>query len=200
MTETTKTTIDQAEVDRFSAMAAEWWDPTGKFKPLHKFNPVRIAYIRDKVADKFGRDPKSHQPMAGLRVLDIGCGGGFMAEAMQGRGAAVSGIDLSAGAIAAARRHARSEGLDIDYRVASGTDLPFAAGTFDIAVCVDVLEHIADYDQVIAETRRVLRPGGLFLFDTINRNPLATVVMITLGEGVLRLLPRGTHDPAMFIR
>jgi 2-polyprenyl-6-hydroxyphenyl methylase/3-demethylubiquinone-9 3-methyltransferase len=137
---------------------------------------------------------------AGKRVLDLGCGGGFMAEAMAHRGARVSGIDPSAAAIAAAREHAGAGALGIDYRVASGEALPFGAATFDVVVCVDVLENIEAWEAVVAEVARVLRPRGLFLFDTINRNPLAGFVLLAIGEGVAGLLPRGTHEPSMFIR
>ena len=124
MTEAAKTTIDQAEVDRFSAMAAEWWDPSGKFKPLHKFNPVRIAYIRDKVSEKFGRDPKSHRPLEGLRVLDIGCGGGLLCEPMTRLGATVTGIDAARRNIATASLHAEGQGLAIDYRETTASPRP----------------------------------------------------------------------------
>jgi 2-polyprenyl-6-hydroxyphenyl methylase/3-demethylubiquinone-9 3-methyltransferase len=136
----------------------------------------------------------------GKRVLDLGCGGGFMAEALAGRGALVTGIDPSPCAIDIARRHAEAGGLAIDYAIGKGEDLPLADRSVDIVVCVDVLEHVDDLDRVIAEIGRVLEPGGLFLFDTINRNWLAARVMITFGENILRLLPAGTHDPARFIR
>ena len=133
-------------------------------------------------------------------VLDLGCAGGFMAEAMAKRGAHVTGIDPAEGVIAAARRHARRGGLRISYDVGVGEALPYADASFDVVVCVDVLEHVGNLDQVISEVARVLRPGGVFLFDTINRNPIARFAAITLAEDLLRLLPRGTHDPSMFIR
>jgi 2-polyprenyl-6-hydroxyphenyl methylase / 3-demethylubiquinone-9 3-methyltransferase len=140
-----------------------------------------------------------HIDWVGKDVLDLGCAGGFMAEAMAVRGANVTGIDPAAEAIAAARAHARAGGLRIGYDVGVGEALPYGDATFDAVVCVDVLEHVADLDLVMAQIARVLRPGGLFLFDTINRNPLARFATITMAEDILRLLPRGTHDPAMFI-
>jgi len=135
----------------------------------------------------------------GKAVLDLGCAGGFMAEAMDARGARVTGIDPAAEAVAAARAHAEAQGRAIAYDVGVGEDLPYADAAFDAVVCVDVLEHVRDLGQVLAEVSRVLRPGGLFLFDTINRNPLARLATITIAEDVLRLLPKGTHDPALFI-
>jgi 2-polyprenyl-6-hydroxyphenyl methylase / 3-demethylubiquinone-9 3-methyltransferase len=133
-------------------------------------------------------------------VLDLGCAGGFMAEAMADRGAVVTGIDPAAEAVAAAKAHAAAHGRTIRYDVGVGEALPYADACFDAVVCVDVLEHVADLHRVLSETVRVLRPGGMFLFDTINRNPLATFATITMAEDVLRLLPKGTHDPAMFIK
>ena len=141
--------------------------------------PARLAFFDPIVGDWTGK-----------RVLDLGCGGGFMAEALAARGATVTGIDPSSAAIEAARVHSGVHGLAIDYLVGSGEDLPFAAGAFDVVVCVDVLEHIEAWEQVVSEIRRVLRPEGLFLFDTINRNPLASFVIVTIGEKVMRLLPR----------
>jgi 2-polyprenyl-6-hydroxyphenyl methylase/3-demethylubiquinone-9 3-methyltransferase len=170
--------------------AADWWgDKTRWLRTLHNLVPARFAFFDPIVGDWHGK-----------AVLDLGCGGGFMAAALTERGATVTGVDPSEAAIAAARRHAETNHLYIDYRVARGERLPFADGSFDIVVCVDVLEHIEDRRRVLSEIRRVLRPQGWFLFDTINRNPFASFVMVTLGERVIRLLPSGTHDPAMFIR
>jgi 2-polyprenyl-6-hydroxyphenyl methylase/3-demethylubiquinone-9 3-methyltransferase len=170
--------------------SANWWGDDARWlRALRNMVPARLAFFDPLVGDWTGK-----------RVLDLGCGGGFMAEPLAARGARVTGIDPSAAAIAAARLHAAATGLDIDYLVGSGEALPFDAGTFDVVVCVDVLEHIAGWEAVISEIGRVLRPEGLFLFDTINRNPLAAFVMVTIGERGLRLLPRGTHDPALFLR
>ncbi len=170
--------------------AEDWW--TGRTRWLRLLNnmvPPRVAYFDPIVGDWRGKS-----------VLDLGCGGGFMAEPLARRGARVIAVDPSAPAIAAAKRHAEESGLAIDYRVGSGEELPVADGAVDVVVCVDVLEHVRDLEAVIDEIRRVLKPGGLFLFDTINRTFLSKFIIVVLGEIVLRLGPRGTHDPALFIR
>ncbi|MCW6506588.1 bifunctional 2-polyprenyl-6-hydroxyphenol methylase/3-demethylubiquinol 3-O-methyltransferase UbiG [Lichenifustis flavocetrariae] len=170
--------------------ASGWWDGTVRWRrQLRKLVPARMAYLDRLVPDWQKR-----------RILDLGCGGGYMAEALAERGAHVVGVDPSGAAIAAARDHAQAGGLLIDYRVGVGEAIPVESRMMDIVVCVDVLEHVVDLDAVLAEVGRVLRPGGLFVFDTINRTRLAVFVIVTLGESMLRLLPRGTHDPAKFIR
>ena len=172
----------------YDAVADRWWsDDIRWVRTLKNLVPGRLSWF-DRQID-----------WAGLEVLDLGCAGGFMAEALAARGAKVTGIDPASEAIEAARAHARDGGLQIAYDVGVGEALPYAAGSFDAIVCVDVLEHVSDLTQVLAEAARVLRPGGLFLFDTINRNPLARLATITVAEDILRLLPRGTHDPALFI-
>jgi 2-polyprenyl-6-hydroxyphenyl methylase/3-demethylubiquinone-9 3-methyltransferase len=169
--------------------ASHWWsDDIRWVRTLKNLVPGRLAWF-DRHAEWAGRD-----------VLDLGCAGGFMAEAMAAKGATVTGIDPAAHAIEAARSHAASGGLDIRYDVGVGEALPYDAASFDTVVCVDVLEHVADLPKVLSEITRVLRPGGLFLFDTINRNPLARLATITVAEDLLRLLPRGTHDPALYIK
>lgn len=173
----------------YDRVADRWWsDDIRWVRTLKNLVPGRLAWF-DRHIDWQGRD-----------VLDLGCAGGFMAEALARRGANVTGIDPAADAIDAARAHARESGLRIGYDVGVGEALPYESASFDAVVCVDVLEHVADLTKVLSEVARTLRPGGLFLFDTINRNPLARLATITLAEDVLRLLPRGTHDPAMFIR
>ncbi|PLL13652.1 3-demethylubiquinone-9 3-O-methyltransferase [Tabrizicola sp. TH137] len=173
----------------YDAVAAQWWsDDIRWVRTLKNLVPGRLAW--------FDR----HIDWRGKAVLDLGCAGGFMAEAMARRGAEVTGIDPAEGAIAAARAHAASEGLAIRYDTGVGEALPYADASFDTVVCVDVLEHVADLPKVLAEVARVLKPGGLFLFDTINRNPLARLATIIIAEDMLRLLPKGTHDPALFIR
>lgn len=173
----------------YDTAADQWWsDDLRWVRTLKNLVPGRLRWF-DRQIDWQGRD-----------VLDLGCAGGFMAEAMARRGANVTGIDPAEGAIEAARHHARSVGLRIGYDVGKGEALPYDDAAFDAVVCVDVLEHVADLTKVLAEVARVLRPGGLFLFDTINRNPLARIATITIAEDLLRLLPRGTHDPAMFIK
>ncbi len=173
----------------YDDLAARWWsDDVRWVRTLKNMVPGRLRYF-----DRF-------MNWQGAKVLDLGCAGGFMAEAMVDRGAIVTGIDPASEAIAAAKAHAAAHGRSIRYDVGVGEALPYENGTFDAVVCVDVLEHVADLGGVLSEAARVLRPGGLFLFDTINRNPLATFMTITMAENMLRLLPKGTHDPAMFIK
>lgn len=173
----------------YDKVADRWWsDDIRWVRTLKNLVPGRLAWF-DRQIDWQGK-----------AVLDLGCAGGFMAEALAARGAHVTGIDPAMGAIAAARAHARTQGLRIGYDVGVGEALPYETASFDAVVCVDVLEHVADLKKVLAEVARTLRPGGMFLFDTINRNPLARLATITIAEDVLRLLPRGTHDPSMFIK
>ena len=173
----------------YDAVAEQWWsDEIRWVRTLKNLVPGRLKWM-DRQIDWAGKD-----------VLDLGCAGGFMAEALHARGARVTGIDPAAQAIAAARAHAAQAGHDIRYAVGHGEALPHADASFDAVVCVDVLEHVQDLPRVLAETARVLRPGGLFLFDTINRNWLSRLATITIAEDILRLLPRGTHDPALFIK
>jgi len=175
-------TIYDREADR-------WWsDEVRWVRTLKNMVPGRLSYF-----DRFMTWP-------GARVLDLGCAGGFMAEAIDARGARVTGIDPASEAIAAARAHAAAQGREIDYHVGVGEALPYEDGAFDAVVCVDVLEHVSDLDEVVAEIARVLKPGGMFLFDTINRNPVARLVVIRVAEDILKLLPKGTHDPDMFIK
>ena len=172
----------------YDTVADQWWsDDIRWVRTLKNMVPGRLSWM-DRQID-----------WAGKQVLDLGCAGGFMAEALDDRGAHVTGIDPAAQAIAAARDHAAQGGRDIRYDIGTGEDMPYADAAFDAVVCVDVLEHVQDLPQVLAQVARVLRPGGLFLFDTINRNWLARLATITVAEDILRLLPRGTHDPAMFI-
>lgn len=173
----------------YDDVAQNWWsDELRWVRTLKNMVPGRLAYF-----DGF-------MSWQGAKVLDLGCAGGFMAEAIAARGAIVTGIDPAAGAIAAAKAHALANRLPIQYDVGTGEALPYPDATFDAVVCVDVLEHVADLALVLAQTTRVLRSGGIFLFDTINRNLLATFATITMAENVLGLLPKGTHDPSMFIK
>lgn len=173
----------------YDRVADKWWsDDIRWVRTLKNLVPGRMTWFDMQI------------DWAGKTVLDLGCAGGFMAETLALRGANVTGIDPAAGAIDAARAHARNGGLRIGYDVGVGEALPYDAASFDAVVCVDVLEHVADLKKVLSEVERTLRPGGLFLFDTINRTPLAQLATITIAENVLRLLPRGTHDPAMFIK
>jgi 2-polyprenyl-6-hydroxyphenyl methylase/3-demethylubiquinone-9 3-methyltransferase len=194
MAEAKRTTIDQAEVERFSAMAAEWWNPSGKFRPLHKFNPVRLAYIRDAACGRFDRDPKRLDSLAGLRILDIGCGGGILSEPLARLGAVVIGIDPSLPNIAVARQHARDGGLAIDYRATTAEALADAGERFDVVLAMEVVEHVTDVTLFVARAAEMVNPGGLMIAATINRTLKSFAFVIVGAEYVLGWLPRGTHQ------
>ena len=196
-----KTTIDPTEVEKFTAIADEWWDPFGKFKPLHKFNPVRLAYIRDGVCQHFGRDRRSKKPLYSLRLLDIGCGGGLVAEPMRRLGASVTAIDASERNIKTAMAHAAPLGLDIDYRNAT-VELLAEAGEepFDIVLNLEVVEHVADVDLFLQTSGNLVKPGGIMFIATINRTLKALALAKVGAEYVLRWLPAGTHDPRKFVK
>jgi 2-polyprenyl-6-hydroxyphenyl methylase/3-demethylubiquinone-9 3-methyltransferase len=200
MSETAQTTVDQSEVDRFSAMAAEWWSPTGKFRPLHKFNPVRLEYIRNRICDNFGRDPKAHRPLEGLRVLDIGCGGGLLSEPVARMGADVVGADPSEKNIGIASTHARESGVSVDYRAVTAEQLLEAGETFDVVLNMEVVEHVANVDLFVTTCAKMVRPGGLMFAATINRTLKARALAIFAAENVLRWLPRGTHQYEKLVR
>ncbi|MEM1375886.1 MAG: bifunctional 2-polyprenyl-6-hydroxyphenol methylase/3-demethylubiquinol 3-O-methyltransferase UbiG [Pseudomonadota bacterium] len=190
ITHTRSTASDPALYDDH---ANQWWDGSKKWvRTLQNMVPGRFTHF-DPIVER-------HGGWEGKRVLDLGCAGGFMAEALAERGTVVTGIDPAAKAVEAARAHAAFRDFDIQYDVGVGEQLPYDSGSFDHVVCVDVLEHVTDLDKVISEVARVLKPGGLFLFDTINRNILARLAVITAAENVLRLLPKGTHDPKLFIK
>jgi 2-polyprenyl-6-hydroxyphenyl methylase / 3-demethylubiquinone-9 3-methyltransferase len=200
MTEAAKSTIDQAEVDRFSAMAAEWWDPTGKFKPLHKFNPVRLQYIRDRACRQFNRDPKAHRPLEGLRVLDIGCGGGLLSEPVSRMGANVLGADASEKNIRIAQTHAEQSGAIVDYRAVTAEALAADGEKFDIVLNMEVVEHVSDVPFFIETCALMVKPGGLMFVATINRTFKAAALAIVAAENILRWLPRGTHQYEKLVR
>ena len=200
MSEAARTTIDQAEVDRFSAMAAEWWDPTGKFRPLHKFNPVRLTYIRDMVCGQFGRDPRAHRPLEGLRMLDIGCGGGLLSEPMARMGADVLGADASEKNIGIAKAHAAGSGVPVDYRAVTAEALAEAGESFDVVLNMEVVEHVSDVDFFLTTCASMVRPGGMTFVATINRTMKAAALAIFAAENVLRWLPRGTHQYEKLVR
>lgn len=200
MPETRATTIDAREIEHFSALAAEWWDPKGKFRPLHKFNPVRLAYIRDQVASRFGRDPRSSRPFQGLRILDIGCGGGLLCEPMARLGADVVGADASETNIEVARLHAAESGLKIDYRATTAEDLADSGERFDVILNMEVVEHVADMNLYIAKCAEMVKPGGIMFVATINRTLKALGLAIFGAEYVLRWLPRGTHQFNKLVR
>lgn len=196
----TSTTVDIAEIERFSAMAAEWWDPLGKFRPLHKLNPVRLGHIRDTAVRHFGLDARARRPLEGLRILDIGCGGGLVAEPLVRLGAGVTGVDAAERNIAVASLHARESGLAIDYRLGNAEDLAAAGEGFDIVLALEIIEHVADVPLFVSAISRLARPGGLVLVATMNRTWKAFAMAIVGAEYVLRWLPRGTHDWKKFLR
>ena len=194
-----RTTIDEAEVAQFSALAATWWDPFGPFKPLHKFNPHRLALIRDELCQHFGRDRHARRPLEGLSVLDVGCGGGLIAEPMARLGAHVTGIDASERNIGTARAHADEVGIDIDYRATTAEALAAEDARFDVVLTLEVVEHVADVDLFLAACAQMVRPGGMMAVATINRT-LRSLATAKIGaEYVLRWLPRGTHDWRKFL-
>ncbi|MEM8838841.1 MAG: bifunctional 2-polyprenyl-6-hydroxyphenol methylase/3-demethylubiquinol 3-O-methyltransferase UbiG [Pseudomonadota bacterium] len=188
------TTIDQDEVARFSALAAEWWNPKGKFRPLHKFNPVRLKYIKEKVCAHFGRDPLAADAFKGLRILDIGCGGGLLSEPMARLGADVVGADASETNIEVAKIHAAQSGLTIDYQAITSEELDARCERFDVILNMEVIEHVADINLFMASCTSMVKPGGLMFIATINRTAKARLLAIFMAEQVLRWLPVGTHE------
>lgn len=193
------TSIDEGEIARFSAIAAEWWAPEGKFKPLHKFNPVRLSFIRERVIAHFGLDAKSPKPFKGLRFLDIGCGGGLLCEPMARLGADITGADAAEKNIKTASVHAMEQGLTVDYRCTTAEELAAAGERFDVILNMEVIEHVADRDRFLAHCAEMLKPGGLMFVATLNRTLKAHALAIVGAEYVLGWLPRGTHDWKKFI-
>jgi 2-polyprenyl-6-hydroxyphenyl methylase / 3-demethylubiquinone-9 3-methyltransferase len=195
--------LDASELAKFAAMAESWWDPRGEFAPLHRLNPTRIAYVRDKVAARFGRDPLRPRPLAGLRLLDIGCGGGLICEPMARLGATVTGLDPVERNIGVARLHAEESALEIDYRVETVESLAertAEAERFDVVLALEVVEHVADLRAFLAACTGLLAPEGLLVLSTINRTAKAFALAIVGAEYVMRWLPRGTHDWRRFVR
>ena len=195
----TATTVNSAEIDRFEKMADEWWDPEGKFRPLHKFNPVRLAYIREKVIGHFALSQIARAPFQGLELLDIGCGGGLVCEPMARLGARVTGIDPGERNVAVARIHAQRSGLDIDYLGATAEDIAASAKRFDVVLNMEVVEHVADVSLYLKSCAALVKPGGLMVVATINRTARAFALAIVGAEYVLGWLPRGTHAFNKFV-
>jgi 2-polyprenyl-6-hydroxyphenyl methylase/3-demethylubiquinone-9 3-methyltransferase len=189
-----RSTVDPDEVARFSALAGEWWDPHGRMGMLHKFNPVRLGFIKETACRHFDRDSKSIDALAGLRVLDIGCGGGLLSEPLARLGGEVVGADASQPNIAAARLHASEQGLAIDYRAVTAEALADAGERFDIVLAMEVVEHVADVDLFVKRCAEMVKPGGLMIVATLNRTIKSFVLAIVGAEYVLRWLPRGTHQ------
>jgi len=192
-------TIDDAEIARFSRLAAEWWDPRGRMGMLHKFNPVRLAYVRDAACRRFGRDAKRLDCLAGLRVLDIGCGGGLLSEPLARLGAAMVGADPAAANIEAARLHAAESGVAIDYRATTAEALAAAGESFDIVLAMEVVEHVADVNLFVKLVAAMVKPSGLMIAATINRTLKSFALAIVGAEYILRWLPRGTHRWDKFV-
>jgi 2-polyprenyl-6-hydroxyphenyl methylase/3-demethylubiquinone-9 3-methyltransferase len=197
---TPQSTIDDAEIARFSALAAEWWNPHGKFAVLHKFNPVRLRYIRDNAIRHFQRDPSAVTPFRDLRLLDIGCGGGLLSEPMARLGFEVLGADASEKNIRTASTHAGEQGLPIDYRATSAEQLAAAGERFDVILNMEVIEHVADIDLFLASCATMLKPGGIMFVATLNRTLKSWALAIVGAEYVLGWLPRGTHDWHRFLK
>src|SRR5210317_62452 len=194
-----ETTVDPSQVAKFEAMAAEWWDENGKFKPLHMLNPCRLEYIATQVAGEFDRDRTKPEPFKGLRVLDIGCGGGLLAEPMARLGAEVVGADAAERNIPVAQIHAQQSGLDIDYRHTTAEALAGAGEIFDVVLNMEVVEHVASPIDYLTACQLLLKPGGLHICSTLNRNPKSYVMAIIGAEQVMRWLPKGTHEWSKFI-
>lgn len=192
-------TIDPAEVAKFQAMADEWWDPKGKFRPLHQMNPCRLDYITQQIAAEFGRDLRDSTPFRGLRILDIGCGGGLLSEPMARLGADVVGADAAERNIPVARLHAEQSGLTVDYRHTTAESLAEAGERFDVVLNMEVVEHVADPLAYLTACQILLKPGGLMLCSTLNRNAKSFAMAIVGAEWVMRWLPKGTHDWQKFI-
>jgi 2-polyprenyl-6-hydroxyphenyl methylase/3-demethylubiquinone-9 3-methyltransferase len=194
-----RSTVDETDVAQFSRLAAEWWNPQGPMAALHKFNPVRLAYVRDRACTHFGRDSKRLDSLAGLRLLDIGCGGGILSEPLARLGAIVVGADPSERNIAAARTHAEQAGVAVDYRCTTVEALADAGERFDIVLAMEVVEHVTDVGLFVTRCAEMVKPGGLMMIATINRTLKAFALAIVGAEYVLRWLPRGTHRWNKFV-
>jgi 2-polyprenyl-6-hydroxyphenyl methylase/3-demethylubiquinone-9 3-methyltransferase len=191
--EAATSTVDREEIARFEALAAKWWDERGPMAPLHKFNPLRLQWIKGEIAAHFGRDPKAPDALAGVRILDIGCGAGLLCEPLARMGATVTGIDPTPKLIEAARIHALASGLAIDYRAVEAEELAAAGQKYDVVLILEVVEHVTDVNAFVATAASLVRPGGLLVASTINRTLKAFLLAIVGAEYVLRWLPRGTH-------
>ena len=192
-------TVNAKEIAKFEAMAAEWWDPNGKFKPLHMLNPCRLDYIIAQIAAEFDRDLEQDNPFEGLRILDIGCGGGLLCEPMVRLGATVTGVDAAARNIPVAQAHADQSNLQIEYIAGTAESLVAQGRVFDAVLNMEVVEHVADPQGYLKACQELLRPGGLMVCSTINRNAKSFAMAIVGAEYVMRWLPKGTHEWSKFI-
>ena len=192
--------VDPAEIDRFSALAETWWDADGPMRPLHRLNPVRLAYIRDKLCRQFDRDPASLKPLDGLAIVDVGCGGGLLSEPLARLGADVVGIDAATENIGVAQAHAEEAGLAMDYRCTTAEALAAEGARFDAVVSMEVVEHVADLGAFLTALGQLAKPDGAALLSTLNRTPKAWALAVVGAEYVLRWLPRGTHDWRKFVK
>jgi len=192
-------TINEAEVKKFSDLAEQWWDPAGQFKPLHKFNPVRLAYIREQILAHFNLDGTKRFPFKGIKILDVGCGGGLLCEPMARLGAHVTGIDASERNIAIAKIHAEQSELKIDYIATTSEDMAASPEKFDVVLNMEVVEHVADVPLFLKSCSDLVTPGGLMFIATINRTAKAYALAIVGAEYVLKWLPKGTHDFSKFL-
>jgi len=193
------TSVDDSEVARFSRYGADWWDPRGPMAALHKFNPVRLAYIRDKAAERFGRDAKKLDCLKGLRTLDIGCGGGILSEPLARLGATMVGADPAEKNVAVAKAHAEENGVTVDYRTTTAEELAAAGEQFDVVLAMEVVEHVTDVNAFVATCAGMVKPGGLMIAATLNRTLKSFALAIVGAEYVLRWLPRGTHQWDKFV-
>jgi len=192
--------VDPAEIAKFAALAERWWDPDGPMKPLHRLNPARLGFIRDRLAAQNGRAPTDPRPLAGLRVLDLGCGAGLVSEPLARLGASVVGVDATAENVAVARAHAAAQGLDLDYRATTAEALVAAGEVFDAVLALEIIEHVAQPPAFLADVGRLVKPGGQLLLSTLNRTSKSFLLAIVGAEWILRWLPRGTHDWKRFLK
>lgn len=193
-------TVDRAEIAQFDRIAERWWDPDGEMKPLHALNPLRVKYLEDRLVAHFGKSSEAKRPLAGLRVLDIGCGGGLLTEALAKRGATMTGADMAGEAISVAKRHAKASKLRIDYRTSDIETIAATGETFDAVVAMEIVEHVADLPLFVEAAASCLRPGGALALSTLNRTAKSFLLGIIGAEYILRLVPRGTHDWRKFVR
>jgi 2-polyprenyl-6-hydroxyphenyl methylase/3-demethylubiquinone-9 3-methyltransferase len=194
------TTVDEAETAKFAAMAEEWWDPEGKFAPLHRFNPVRLEFLRDRICARFDRDPMGNRPLEGLAVADIGCGGGLLSEPMARLGATVTGIDAVEKNVRIAATHAEAVGVPVEYRHDTVEEMAARGETYDVVLNMEVVEHVADLGLFLEASAALVKPGGVMFISTLNRTMKAFGLAIVGAEYILGWLPRGTHDWNKFVR